>query len=209
MDHSWNIKRNHVLSPLRVLYCFKQTLVFLIRWLSGRFYEFMRLFEMKSKLKLLLLVVLLVLLILFAYDYLKDEGDSLKRDHYYVELGLERYSVSEGISTAIEETLSLSALPDSMNVTISNLSDSGYMFLDFLLEKKTNNSWSTFPPYPTEDIGYYIDQNSSFQKRFYILDYHEKMDAGLYRIVSLVSRASHQYDYSGDTQMVTCEFFIE
>ena len=162
------------------------------------------------KMRAIPVLLLLLLLLLSACGCLKEEN-AVSEDDYYVELGFEnRYHFSENVVLRTEDTFSLAALPDYFNATIDNSSDGAYMYRDFfILEKKIDDAWYTFPPQPANDIGYYLGPYSCAEVRFGIAYYHEKLSTGLYRIISLISQAGYEFDYSGTVYMIVCEFSVE
>ena len=155
-------------------------------------------------------IVLVLIISLFCCNCAKD-GEVVKKDDYYVESDFNnRYRFCEDVVLVVEGTFRLEALPDSFNVIITNASENAYMRLGSpILERMIDDTWYTFSLQGTNDIGYYLDRFQCAEIKIGIECYREYITVGLYRIIGLISQASSEYDYSGTTYMIGCEFYIE
>jgi len=138
-------------------------------------------------------------------------GAEMDEDDYYVESKLEaKYSFCDDVVLDTDEKFKLSALPDHIEATITNLTDKYYNCASGLsFERKIGDVWYEFPLQGSEDATIFLDKYASLEYKKAIAPYHERIDAGLYRIVGFVSPAQIRGDSWGIPYIVACEFVVE
>ena len=135
----------------------------------------------------------------------------VKNDDYFVESSFNNnYLINKDLVLIIEEILTAESLPDAINVIITNSSDRAYMRIGFpVLEKEIHKAWHAFPRQGADNICYFLDRYSHAEIEFKISVYHDRMTAGLYRLIYLVNEASYEYDNSGIVSLVVYEFIVD
>lgn len=118
-----------------------------------------------------------------------------------------QYSFSKDVSLSLKDAPFSFPLPEFLVIVYTNNSNSQrYSYGEhFWLEKKINNSWYTFPELVAHDIAYTFGPHDNGDVICHISQYHDYMNAGLYRIVCTVIREADK----SVAEIVACEFKIE
>ena len=120
-----------------------------------------------------------------------------------------RYVFCLDVMCTIEETYLVSPLPDFLVLTLMNYSNKTYTYKAICyIQKNTDKYWRILPQtagfaYP--DVLYYLKPYSCNEFYLYIVQYHEYLDSGEYRIILLLQ----EDDKNKKDEMVICEFNVK